>query len=96
MTSESTLKDTKDYFESNSFFGLEPSAVVFFEQHQLPCLTFEGKLILKTQGNLNYYYERNSKKRPPLISGHKTLELNFFFLFYESLCIRFTNAVSAN
>jgi len=52
MTSESTLKDTKDYFESNSFFGLEPSAVVFFEQHQLPCLTFEGKLILKTQGSL--------------------------------------------
>jgi len=52
MTSESTLKDTKDYFESNSFFGLEPSAVVFFEQHQLPCLTFEGKLILKTPGSL--------------------------------------------
>ena len=50
MASESTLEDTKDYFESNSYFGLEPSAVVFFEQHQLPCLTFEGKLILKTQG----------------------------------------------
>jgi len=50
MASESTLQDTKDYFESHSYFGLEPSAVVLFEQHQLPCLTFEGKLILKTPG----------------------------------------------
>lgn len=52
MTSESTLKDTKDFFTSHSYFGLDSSNVVFFEQHQLPCLTFEGKLILKSRGSL--------------------------------------------
>ena len=50
MTSDATLKLTSDYFERHSYFGLEAGNVCFFEQHQLPCLTFEGKLILSSKG----------------------------------------------
>ncbi|XP_057298013.1 UDP-N-acetylhexosamine pyrophosphorylase-like [Hydractinia symbiolongicarpus] len=52
MTSAATLKSTVDYFQENSYFGLEQSNVNFFEQHQLPCLTFEGKLILSSTGSV--------------------------------------------
>ena len=50
MTSEATLKDTKEFFEYHSYFGLEPENVIFFKQHLLPCLSFEGKLILADKG----------------------------------------------
>ena len=50
MTSEATLKDTKEFFEYRSYFGLEPDNVIFFKQHLLPCLSFEGKLILADKG----------------------------------------------
>ena len=49
MTSEHTMQATKDFFESHKFFGLQSSDVTFFEQHTLPCLTFEGKVILESQ-----------------------------------------------
>ena len=59
MTSEATLKDTKEFFEYHSYFGLEPNNVIFFTQQLLPCLSFEGKLILATKGedlcNFNSY-----------------------------------------
>lgn len=50
MTSDATLKETKKYFEANDFFGLESSNVIFFEQSLLPCLTFEGKMMLASKG----------------------------------------------
>merc|ERR1719427_663167 len=52
MTSEATLKDTKVYFKKHNYFGLKSSDVTFFEQHLLPCLTFEGKLMLSSKGSL--------------------------------------------
>ena len=50
MTSDATLKATKDFFVEHNYFGLSSSAVIFFEQHQLPCVTFEGKLMLASHG----------------------------------------------
>ena len=50
MTSEATLKDTKEFFEYRSYFGLEPDNVIFFKQHLLPCLSFEGQLLLADKG----------------------------------------------
>ena len=46
MTSEHTLGETKRFFETHNYFGLQGDDVVFFEQHTLPCLTFDGKIIL--------------------------------------------------
>jgi len=52
MTSEATLKATKDYFNFHSHFGLDSNNIIYFEQHLLPCLTLGGKLILSSKGSL--------------------------------------------
>ena len=46
MTSEHTKESTLEFFRKNSFFGLSEENVVLFEQHMLPALSFEGKIIL--------------------------------------------------
>lgn len=52
MTSLSNDGATKKFFEQNSFFGLDPSRVVFFVQGMWPALDEEGRLILETKGSL--------------------------------------------
>ncbi|XP_064634295.1 UDP-N-acetylhexosamine pyrophosphorylase-like isoform X2 [Lineus longissimus] len=46
MTSEKTKEPTHDYFANHDYFGLSKDNMVLFEQFQLPCLTFDGKIIL--------------------------------------------------
>ncbi|ELT97581.1 hypothetical protein CAPTEDRAFT_160367 [Capitella teleta] len=48
MTSEATKEPTRQYFNRHKHFGLQPEQVVFFEQSTLPCMTFEGKVILES------------------------------------------------
>ena len=47
MTSEHTKGSTGGYFRKHNYFGLSPDNLVLFEQHMLPCLTFDGKIILE-------------------------------------------------
>ena len=47
MTSEATKEPTRQFFKRHDHFGLCPDQVVFFEQSTLPCMTFEGKIILE-------------------------------------------------
>lgn len=46
MSSEHTRNSTEEYFLENNHFGLKPSNVVLFEQHTLPALDFQGKILL--------------------------------------------------
>ena len=48
MTSEHTKGSTVQFFEKHHYFGLDPANVVIFEQSTLPCVDFEGKVILST------------------------------------------------
>ena len=52
MTSEHTMDETKRFFEKHNFFGLHRDDVLFFEQHTLPCLTMDGKIILDQPGKV--------------------------------------------
>jgi UDP-N-acetylglucosamine/UDP-N-acetylgalactosamine diphosphorylase len=52
MTSQENDKDTKEYFQDQEYFGLDPSRVHFFVQGMLPSVTPEGKFILAEDGGL--------------------------------------------
>lgn len=44
MTSGATMEATEDFFKDNDYFGLDPRHIFFFEQGQIPALTFDGKV----------------------------------------------------
>ena len=47
MTSEDTKSQSVTFFKDNSYFGIDPNQIMFFEQKQVPCLDFGGKILLK-------------------------------------------------
>lgn len=49
MTSEHTKQPTLDFFSRYNYFGLEQENVILFEQNQLPCLSFDGKIIMQSR-----------------------------------------------
>lgn len=48
MTSRENDQDTRDFFLTHDFFGLSPNDVFFFQQEMVPCLDFNGKLMLSS------------------------------------------------
>lgn len=48
MMSKQTKESTQQYFQKHDYFGLQPQNVVMFEQSTMPCMTFDGKIILET------------------------------------------------
>ncbi|KAF9353447.1 UDP-N-acetylglucosamine pyrophosphorylase [Mortierella sp. AD094] len=52
MTSGPTRPATVAFFQENNYFGLESSNIVFFEQGTLPCLTFDGKIMMESKSQI--------------------------------------------
>ena len=46
MTSEHTKEPTEKFFKEHDYFGLNAKDVMIFEQNTLPCLDFNGKILL--------------------------------------------------
>ncbi|KAI8351923.1 nucleotide-diphospho-sugar transferase [Mortierella sp. GBAus27b] len=52
MTSGPTRPATVKFFEENKYFGLESKNIIFFEQGTLPCMTFDGKIMMESKHEL--------------------------------------------
>jgi UDP-N-acetylglucosamine/UDP-N-acetylgalactosamine diphosphorylase len=48
MTSQTTHNETVQCFQSNNFFGLDPSQMFFFQQGMLPAFSLDGKIMMDT------------------------------------------------
>lgn len=52
MTSRDNDRDTRNFFEDNNYFDLPKRDVFFFQQEMVPCLDFNGKLLLASPSSL--------------------------------------------
>ena len=53
MTSQATNDETEAFFQANSFFGLPPEEVVFFQQGTMPAVDIaSGRVLLEAPGQL--------------------------------------------
>lgn len=52
MTSGPTRKPTEEFFKKHSYFGLDNSNVVIFEQGILPCISNEGKILMESKSKV--------------------------------------------
>ncbi|KAL3311047.1 hypothetical protein Ciccas_010379 [Cichlidogyrus casuarinus] len=48
MTSEHTKEQTEQFFRQHNYFGYNPLNIILFEQHTIPCLQFDGKIIMQS------------------------------------------------
>ena len=53
MTSEHTKDSTQRFFADHDHFGLNPNDIVFFEQAMIPCLDFQGRILLDQKGKIS-------------------------------------------
>ncbi|EDO47862.1 predicted protein [Nematostella vectensis] len=73
MTSEHTKESTSKFFSDNDYFGLDKENFVVFEQNTIPCMSFEGKIILADKGKLARAPDGNGGLYAALLT-HKILE----------------------
>jgi UDP-N-acetylglucosamine/UDP-N-acetylgalactosamine diphosphorylase len=66
MTSPLNHQETIAYFKSESYFGLDPSSVHFFQQGMLPCLDNDGKIIMETPSTVAMAPDGNGGIYPSL------------------------------
>jgi UDP-N-acetylglucosamine/UDP-N-acetylgalactosamine diphosphorylase len=53
MTSTTNHQQTIQFFKDNSFFGLNPAHVVFFQQGMMPAFATDGKILLDSPSSLS-------------------------------------------
>ncbi|ESO13042.1 hypothetical protein HELRODRAFT_184865 [Helobdella robusta] len=52
MTSESTRQQTEEFFEQHNFFGLDRQNIIYFEQGYMPCVDFDGKILMDSTSSI--------------------------------------------
>ncbi len=52
MTSETNDSPTREFFERNKYFGLDPADTFFFKQEMMPALDYEGRFLLDAKDHI--------------------------------------------
>ena len=52
MTSTVNDQQTRDFFQSNNFFGMDPQLITFFTQGTMPAISNDGKVLLNSRASL--------------------------------------------
>ena len=52
MTSPANDRATRDFWQQNRYFGMDPANVVLFPQDSLPAIAFDGKVLLEQKHSL--------------------------------------------
>jgi len=85
MASPENRQETRQFFQSHNFFGLNGDTVYFFEQEMLPTLTPEGQLILADDTHLRVNPDGHGGSLKALHKSgllEKLIQKGFTELFY--------------
>lgn len=52
MTSDSTQRQTEEYFRENNYFGYSRDYIIFFEQFDIPVLSLKGEILMKSKSSI--------------------------------------------
>lgn len=52
MLSSAVESDTRKFYASHDYFGLDESQIIFFVQGEFPCVDLEGKIMLDEKGKI--------------------------------------------
>ena len=52
MTSPQNDGPTREFWQKNNYFGMDPKNVMFFPQDELPAISFDGKVLLEAKDSL--------------------------------------------
>jgi len=75
MTSPMNHEAHVTFFSKNNYFGLSSSSVQFFVQGVLPCLTSEGKIMLKSAKEINFAPDGNGGIYSAMINNNILVDL---------------------
>lgn len=81
MLSSAVEDETRKFYISNNYFGLDESQIIFFIQGEFPCVDFEGKIMLDEKGKIatapngngGIYAAMKEQVRIPIVKNLKIL-----------------------
>jgi UDP-N-acetylglucosamine pyrophosphorylase len=86
MTSEDNHIETVNHFSDNKYFGYSKEHIVFFKQDRLPLILEDGKIALKSKGEINLAANGNggvfsSLSTHGLLDEMKSNEVKWVYLY---------------
>jgi UDP-N-acetylglucosamine/UDP-N-acetylgalactosamine diphosphorylase len=99
MTSEHTQEQTEKYFRSNNYFNLNPNNIILFEQHILPALDFQGKILLDEKYKLTKAADGNgglyrALKTRGILSEMKKRQIKYIHVYgVDNILVRIADPI---
>jgi len=90
MTNVDSNLDIINFFEEHDYFGYDKNFVCFFEQEMAPCVSFDGKILLKNETEIVVSPNGNGGWFKSLLKNEKAKQM------LESFNLRYINVFSVD